>query len=151
MCCLLEASAQCLLMGLRRYRYRSDAEKAEAAPQRSECQPSQQYMSADEQISTGMHSCPSTRAGVASARRLRTRGPTDQWGDVWMPCARGAAPLSSSRQGSKPNGRDKRGEGSVHENPAPATSWRRPRARTSSLVQGGAGEPLRAYRLHLHR
>jgi len=53
-----------------------------------------------------MHPCPSARAGVASARRLRTRGPALQDAGIRLDAlrARGAAPLSSSRQGWKPEG-----------------------------------------------
>lgn len=56
-----------------------------------------------------MNPWPSPRAGSQVQGGLRTRGPTDQWGDVWMPCARqGRSPLALRVRDGSPKGRDKR-------------------------------------------
>lgn len=71
---------------------------------------------------SALGSRPSARAGVARAMWLRTRGPTDQWVGVSMPCARmGWRPLAPSREGSSPEGprQAQRRLGSQEPGPSP--------------------------------
>lgn len=65
-----------------------------------------------------MNPWPSPRAGGASARRLRTRGPA-AGGDAFgcLARARGGCPLVLRVRDGSPKGRDKRSGGSVYNSP----------------------------------